>query len=742
MRAISLDDDAALDASIVGVKAARLATSRRHGMRVPEGWVLSTSMCGAEFAAAREEAVNTLVACLGDVPVAVRSSAVAEDAVDASYAGMYLSLLNVGGLAAIRVAVEQVIESAGSQRVRAYDGSAADGAIAVLIQTMVIADAAGVAFSADPLSGERNAALVLAVAGLGETLVAGEATGERWRVVGQSVEPPANPGVLGPDDAQAIADLAQAAERIFGCPQDIEWAIENREVHLLQTRPMTALPDEVSWNPPNGGYYRSDFRIGEWLSAPITPLFATWFLPLHEDGLNKAFEGFLGMTYRRPMNVIVNGWYFVGFAIAPRSFFRMWRRRTLRYFAAFSRVERDLHRAEPHVAAAPHAYYRDRIAPELERNTADATERLDTASPAELIRIVERLSAGSGKRFFAVATVLGFAWKAELALRRFCESQLAEVMSAEPAVLLAGLTAPTAPATHSVVSLDWSEPTLGELALDRGPLPTARFAELQATRQEVEQRCRAALSGDLHETRRFEQTLEVAQRYARIREEMAAELTVDWPLLRRALTRLGAIALQVGAIEASDDIHLLTRDELLAAVEGATVSRRQVVEERRVLRATQSGLRPPASIGEMTRLWKPVVAMMQRLSETPRGTHQTQDPSQGESTAIVGVSASPGSAVGSVRLVRGPEDFEFVKAGDILVAPTTAPAWTALFGMVAAVVTDGGSLAAHASLIAREYGIPAVVATGDATQRLRTGTVVHVDGHKGEVRILREHWAT
>jgi pyruvate,water dikinase len=103
---------------------------------------------------------------------------------------------------------------------------------------------------------------------------------------------------------------------------------------------------------------------------------------------------------------------------------------------------------------------------------------------------------------------------------------------------------------------------------------------------------------------------------------------------------------------------------------------------------------------------------------------------------MIGMPASPGSATGPVRIVRGSEDFERFQAGEVLVAQVTAPAWTPLFGHAAAVVTDGGSLAAHASLVAREYGIPAVVGTGDATARLRDGQLVLVDGNRGQVTLL------
>ena len=122
--------------------------------------------------------------------------------------------------------------------------------------------------------------------------------------------------------------------------------------------------------------------------------------------------------------------------------------------------------------------------------------------------------------------------------------------------------------------------------------------------------------------------------------------------------------------------------------------------------------------------------MIQRLWDSFPGSsapvHRT--------TALVsGVPASPGRVTGTVRVIRGPEKFDELQAGEILVAPLTAPAWTPLFTRAAAVVTDVGSAASHASIIAREYGIPAVVGCVDATSRLQTGMRVTVDGSTGNV---------
>jgi pyruvate,water dikinase len=92
-----------------------------------------------------------------------------------------------------------------------------------------------------------------------------------------------------------------------------------------------------------------------------------------------------------------------------------------------------------------------------------------------------------------------------------------------------------------------------------------------------------------------------------------------------------------------------------------------------------------------------------------------------------------------VRLIIDPADFTSFQPGEILLARATAPAWTPLFAIAEAVITDGGTLAAHASIVAREYGIPAVVGTGDATHRLRTGQWVTVDGTTGTITLAHPH---
>jgi pyruvate,water dikinase len=102
---------------------------------------------------------------------------------------------------------------------------------------------------------------------------------------------------------------------------------------------------------------------------------------------------------------------------------------------------------------------------------------------------------------------------------------------------------------------------------------------------------------------------------------------------------------------------------------------------------------------------------------------------------IKGVGASSGRVTAPARVLRGPQDFGLMVPGDVLVARITTPAWTSLFAMASAVVTDVGGPLSHSSIVAREYGIPAVLGTGVATQRLTSGRRIRVDGDAGTVAI-------
>jgi pyruvate,water dikinase len=248
-------------------------------------------------------------------------------------------------------------------------------------------------------------------------------------------------------------------------------------------------------------------------------------------------------------------------------------------------------------------------------------------------------------------------------------------------------------------------------------------ARAVAAREAAEAAARAALAGAPRQLRAFERLLADAQHIVPIREEQVAELTLPWPAMRRAVLRIGQALVERGVIGDTEDVFFLTRAEALAGLAGDGQAGAVDVDARRRLRTEQARLVPPVLIGHMAR------PLRRFWDNYPRMFGADPSPE----AIVSGVPASAGRVTGPVRVIRGPDEFDRLQAGEILVAPLTAPAWTPLFARAAAVVTDVGSPAAHASIIAREYGIPAVVGCVDATSRLRDGMVVTVDGRTGNV---------
>ncbi len=733
---------------LIGGKAANLSRAIARGFRVPNGFVI-TKTALSTFGDDLDEALGQAADRIGAGPFAVRSSAIAEDLADASYAGLYETVLNVdrGDLA---VAVRHVIASGLDTRVTAYQATAsppvsesASAEVAVLVQQMLHPAAAGVAFTANPLTGRRDETIVTAVRGLADPLVSGEAVGEEWVVrAGTATCTRAGDGALEPQQAMAVAALANRAETEFGSPQDIEWAIDAAEnLFLIQARPMTAVVEAVEWVAPGPGLWARNFRIGEWLPEAMTPLFADWIIPRLEagylDGMWKSARVRVPFPY-----ATVNGWYY---NTTPTPSPRMlWRvlvdsrgRAPWFLYNVLARVSRNPVAADRAAIHRLELEWREDTLPSYQRLVSAAEADAETAGKERLVEIVNDISTIAGSYLWSLAVVGGSAWKMEGPLAKFWAEHLAArltcaaVGTAGHQVLLRGLSdaAPTLP-SHAVFSLDWYFPTAGENTFSTAALPSTppvdhtRMSALVSERLTAEAACRQALAHDSRLLTEFDSLLTVNQRFAALREEQARDLTLGWPILRRCAHHLGTQLVDASVIDEADDVYFLTLPEILAAPESLAANAR----DRKELWNRQRRLPAPLTIGTPPRLIGDPIA---RAVTTARTGHEVPD------GAILGHPASIGRATGRVRVIDSPADFDSFRPGEILVAKATAPAWTPLFARAAGVVTDGGTLAAHASLIAREYGIPAVVGTGNATTLLTTGQLVTIDGAAGTVV---PHW--
>jgi rifampicin phosphotransferase len=240
----------ALGSPAAGGKARALAAAERAGLPVPAWFVLSSDAHGHTLTPEVRAHLSSAVSQLSpnDEQVAVRSSASDEDGVEHSFAGQLESFLGVRP-ADVPEKVMAVWQSGFTDRIVAYRREhglpGAPRPPAVLVQRMVHARAAGVAFSADPVSGRRGVAVVSAVGGLGDALVSGAADADTWLVDrrGAIVDRRTASGrpTLSDEEVREVAALARRAERHFGRPQDIEWAIDAQRIWLLQSRPITSL---------------------------------------------------------------------------------------------------------------------------------------------------------------------------------------------------------------------------------------------------------------------------------------------------------------------------------------------------------------------------------------------------------------------------------------------------------------------------------------------------------------------
>lgn len=738
-----------------GGKAAPLAELARAGFPVPAGFVV-TSAAFAHFCAANGlgpgstgeaiaaaplppdlvTALHQAARELGDGALAVRSSAVAEDGATASFAGQFATVLDVRGVAALEAAVRACWASARSARVAAYRAGrdqADEPGFAVLVQRMVRADAAGVAFTANPVTGDRDEVAISAVCGLGERLASGEAIPGEWVVRGDEAD--CRRTAEGALTARQARDVAAHARRIadhFGGPQDVEWAIAGEQLFVLQARPMTALPEPVIWETPLAGGWLRNFRLGEWLPEPVTPLFESWILERIERQFRLDQFETAGFLTPGPPHIVVHGWYFhspLGTGTPALVLRGLARRPRMGLAAALVQVRPEV--SERIFTSGLTRHWREALLPRYRDLVAEGQGGVEHATATELVALIDRLGALVGALFWSLTMVGGSAWKVEGVLARFYQRHLLAAVGRSHQDLLCGLSAATAPPAHAVQSLDWFRPTLGELGVPADEAATARRAALISRREEAEAACRATLASKPRRLRRFASLLALARHYSALREEQVAQITLAWPLLRRTVVRLGGLLRDRGVLDHAEEVFFLTFEELTAglgfgahqdSLAAVTTARRREWERQR-------RLSPPLLIGAlpgfMTKLVDDAVAAM-------------RIPGTAGEAALRGMPASPGRATGPVRLIRDAADFHRLQPGDVLVSQIAAPAWTPLFARAAAIVTDSGTIAAHASLVAREYGLPAVVATGDATARLREGQIVVVDGGAGTVEIVGE----
>jgi phosphohistidine swiveling domain-containing protein len=599
--------------------------------------------------------------------------------------------------------------------------------------------------------------------------------------------------VLDDEMAAELARLGTQIEDLFEMPMDIEWALADGRFAIVQARPITALPEpektlQEQWPMPDpkGQYMRAS--IIDLMPDPLSPLFATMGLSTINHGISVMSEDMFNLPAGTFLNLTltINGYAYQEVSFSARQWWLM----LTRMVPAFPRMLRE---GVSYWRDVAHPQYlettdcwREKSLPDLSpaELLAGVNDLLAAFSQhlGSLMASTMGPSAGSEMLFTNVyeklvkregdpaapTFLMGFdsipikGEKALYDLALWCQEHAALVayLTSAPADQIAGqLNRDEPPESvaselwqefqarfhdyldrygYSIYDMDFAKPLpmddpaplleILELFIKaQGKSPYERQYAYAERREQAVKTIRARLRG----IRRwaFEKTLKWAQSQAPLREDGIAEIGLGYPVLRQMLRELGRRFAEMGAIQQADDIFWLERSEVEALVrdlerdkplEDLTAS----VQERKALWRARKALTPPPQLPPGK---KYMGFDMEAVLAGGEGA--------AEGNAIKGVAASPGKITGTARVVHGPEDFDQMRPGDVLVASITTPAWTPLFAMASAVVTDVGGPLSHGSIVAREYGIPAVLGTAVATKLVRNGQTITVDGSTGVVTL-------
>lgn len=679
----ALDDPAARDPRVTGSKAASLATTRGSGLPVIPGFAVTTKAHGDYLAAGRTftpEMNGPLREAWADfteqgrVPVVVRSSSTVEDVSASSMAGRFRSVLDVRGWEDFLAAVRTVWASA---------DAVADGPtpspMGVLVQRHLAPSRSGVMFGVDPVTGDRSTIAVEAVSGGPDKLVSGQVTAQHYVLTRRGrlltldhelvyclrphlrLHP-----LLGPRDVLALAALARKTERVFGTPQDVEWAItDDGALWLLQSRPVTA----TAATAPASGPVLGPGPLGETFPDPLGELeIDLWVRPLRDGVVDAMKETGAVVPERLAASPVVTTVH--GRVAADLELF------------GYVRTRSPLGPLDPRPAVR-------------QLKVAWRTGSLRAQLPsriADLVADTDRWLSGIDPVKATDAELAAVLAQAVERLRRLHHDEA-----------LAGTLLPPARSTAAAVALR----VLGSADTDLTDHELVRSHPviLSLTPPSLDEQLVLPPAGAVTDDRPLEPLGEREQ--VRLRARWVQELT------GRVANELGRRLKERGLLDHHTDIGLLHLDEIDALL-GAE-SPLPVMAERRA--------------GEVGMAFGPPLPAQFRLSEdreiVPAGRLRV--------SPGFGTPAGGGRGVGPVchGTVRRPPT-----PGDVLVVRTLEPGLAGWLPGLAGLVSETGASLSHLAILAREYGVPTVVAVHDALGRFAPGERVLVDGATGEVRAV------
>lgn len=772
------------------------------------------------------KAIDNAYQVIGQGAVAVRSSATAEDLPGTSFAGQYNTYLNVKGSEELRETIRQCWASLWNYRALSYrvkQNIPNEGlAHGVVVQKMVNAEKSGILFTANPVNGRRDQMLLNASWGLGEAIVGGEVTPDQWVMArdpeGIVEERVARKEVMtvrrdkgiafvpvGPDIQEKITlsrgevfqllALGNKVEQYFGSPQDIEWACEDGEFFLVQTRPITSLfpLPEPPHDKKGLRIYLNMNILSQGMQEPFTPMGAHVFMKTvlepakyfskkirDEDDLPwcQVVGGRILLDYTELLRnekkweaMIYNDYIADQDPLAARALMQWLDRNrdeitsqksrvapfVLRKIIPFLRLFGPMGKAMAYGTLFP-LKARDKAVSQwqtmveethrqagqlktIEEKLNFVDDRINTynmsawnvlsliAPSFRNVEKAEKMAAPyleDSADFRLVEKSLPYNATTEMGLEmmRMAKSlhERGETPSLESPEFISFLEKY---GHRSVEEVDigiprWDEEPLYPLGLiklyidnesyEQGLANFARGAReaeeaIQRIRTRLEEKGRKALA------KKVEQLLHNYREIFGLREESKFALTQIYHTARRLLIEVGEELQGKGLLEEPLDVFYLRMQDLR---QGGDLRKKVTTNREAHKRHMQ-------------------LAAPRLLVSTGESIFAAAEEVDG---ALVGVPVSAGVYEGRARILHSPEESFRLEKGDILVTRGTNPAWTPMFINLGAIVMESGGPISHGAVVAREYGIPAVVGVGEATNLIREGQMVRVNGESGQVALL------
>ena len=721
---------------MIGKKAEGLTQLQEAGFNVPDFFVVTSP--GDDISQYIDE--NTLYA--------VRSSGTSEDLAGASFAGLYDSFLNVKGYANLLEAVKKCMDSVNNERVTEYakHNHINTGKMAVIVQRMVNSEKSGVAFSIDSINGFDKVIIIEAVSGLGDKLVSGHVTPDYYAYNWYDEKfTTYNGGVLTQDEVRKLCEVILDIQIFYGFPVDVEWAMANGEIYILQSRPITT----ISCRAIHDEWTTANFRDGGVSSKVCKPLISS----LYALVFTSSFLDFYKATKLLPQNYKDVLSYDMIFG---RPYWRLTTEKdALSRLPGF--VEREI---DDDLGVIP-AYEGDGIvtsltpkslfigtqvlfatnkyiknaeikAREYIKEFAERTQDIDLSGKTsdELhkiwVRFVKEDYCKIQYTYFiyiacnlVLSATLKDKVKKHLPSNEFMNlcGGLSDISHMAPMYAMWSMSQRgytdeefeefiAKYKHHSQYELDLSYPNWDETP-DVVREMIADFNDISDPKKLGENQKKkyydtlAKLPGKLHKD------IETLRKFLWLREEFRDFSTKAHYIIRRLSLALGREWVKEGILDAEEDVFFLSVEDIYNKKE-----LNHAVSKNKKYYCSFDKFNNPNEIG---------------------AKHMVRNNRIDGAQILKGVPCSGETVTGTARVINDIHDADKLKPGDILVTRCTDPAWTAVFSKLSGVITETGGMLSHAAVVSREYGLACILVVKNATNIIQDGDMITMDCKTGEI---------